>query len=122
MLRFHDLELGAAKAQFEARARDVNEREEAGLRAELAAAAARARVAADHWDFFGPARAIDQMLDKVAASAEAPLEKTRLRCVAVARLVLDFFHVEERLPPSILTLYPGFLQRLARHLGEVGDD
>lgn len=120
MLKLHDLELGPAKSQFEARARDVSEREDARLRAELSAAAARARAAADHWNFSGPARAIDQMLDLIAPASVQ--DKTRLRCVAIARLALEFFRVEERLPPSVLTLYPGFLQRLARHLSETGEE
>lgn len=123
MLRFHDLELGADRTQFEARARDVSEREDASLREKLSAAAAQARAAADHWDFFGPARIIDRMLDNIgAAGALTPPDKTRLRCVAVARLALEYFRVEARLPPSVLTLYPEFMQRLARHLSEIGSE
>src|SRR5688500_8827289 len=59
--------------------------------------AARARAMASHWAFTAPADTVDQLLQLPYAFSRAsdPRDRTRLRRVAVARLALAFFRVDE---------------------------
>ena len=81
----------------------------------LPQAARNARIAARHWDVSAPAREIDNILAGLAESEEA---RTRLRRSAVARLALEHFHVQDKLPPSILSLFPDHIRQLAEFLAE----
>jgi hypothetical protein len=80
--------------------------------------AVRARAMASHWSFSAPADIVDQLLQIPHAFSRArdPRDRTRLRRVAVARLALEFFQVDHRLPDSIKRLYPGFFAQLAKFL------
>src|SRR5688572_9941832 len=80
--------------------------------------AARARAMASHWPFTAPADTVDQLLQLPYASSRAsdPRGRTRLRRVAVARLALEFFRVDDRLTDSIERLYPDFFAQLAKFL------
>jgi hypothetical protein len=76
--------------------------------------AALARAAASHWNFSAPADIVDQLLQLPHAFSRGsdPRDRTRLRRVAVARLALKFFQVDDRLPESVKRLYPDFFARL----------
>ena len=82
----------------------------------LPEASDRARTAASHWAFTAPADAIDRMLQHRVSPAGNVGDRTRLRRVAVARLALEYFRIEDRLPESIKEMYPDFLARLAKFL------
>src|SRR6185295_14096363 len=99
---------------------DVSADEDRQFRRLLPGASAKARHVSRHWEFGAPARAIDEILCDPAAFAAGPRtrEHTRLRRAAVARLALDFFKVESRLPYSIIALYHEFFRRLTKFLCE----
>jgi hypothetical protein len=80
--------------------------------------AARARAMAGHWAFTAPADTVDQLLQLPYAFSRAsdPRDRTRLRRVAVARLALEFFRIDDRLTDSIERLYPDFFSQLAKFL------
>jgi hypothetical protein len=120
MLLLRDLELGDVRSQLRIAADGVVRDEDQQLKSLLPKAAARARAIAAHWDFMGPARVIGQLLNDHNAFPRAKYlqGKTRLQRVAVARLALDYFQVEDPLPASVISLYPDFLRRLAKFLGE----
>jgi len=116
-----DLAIGAAnRVRLRCIASDVSTEEAREFRRLLPAASARARFVADHWDFTAPARAIDDVLFDTYAfsSAVDPASRTRLRRAVVARLALDYFRIESRLPDSIGALYPDLFARLSTFLAE----
>ncbi len=123
-----DLGIGVeVRAQLLAVTREASADEDREFRRLLPGAAAKARAIAAHWDFMGPARVIDDfildILDSVAfAKAKDSSSNARLRRVAVARLILDFFEIQDRLPPSVIGLYPAFVARLAKFVTEKATD
>src|ERR1700704_4743361 len=120
MLLLRDLELSVSRTQLKVAADEVVGDEGRQFNRLLPAAASRARAIAAHWDFLAPARVIDQLLEESDAFPRGGdvQGKTRLRRVTVARLALDFFQVEDRLPPSVSSLYPDFFGRLAKFVAE----
>jgi len=128
MVTLRDLEIDAeTRARLLFVANEVSLEETRQFLRLLPAAAAKARTIAGHGDFMGPARVLDDLildiLDSVApAKAKDSLNETRLRRVAVALLVLDFFEVQDRLPPSVIGFYPAFFARLATFVTEKATD
>jgi len=120
MLLLKDLELSDVVSQLQIAANDVVGNEDGQFNRLLPAAAAKAREVASHWDFMGPGRVIDELLqDREAFPRGTDVEgRTRLQRVAVARLALNFFQVEDPLPPSVTSLYPEFFRRLAKFISE----
>jgi hypothetical protein len=115
MLQLQDLKLGNTLSQLQIVADEVIGDEDRQFRRFLPAMASGARAAAGHWDFLAPARVIDQLLEGDAFPRGSDAQgKTRLRRVAVARLALDFFQVEDPLPPSVTSLYPDLFRRLTK--------
>lgn len=106
------------RSQLEATAGEVSGDEHREFERLLPGAAAKARAAGGHWDFGVPSYVIDELIGNPFAFRDGtrPDVKARLRSVAVARLVLRFFRVEDRLSDTILALYPDFFERLARFL------
>ena len=98
---------GDTRAELARVAADVSRLEDTRLRDGLGPAAASARAASGHWDFAAPAKALESVTD---------YGQGRLRQAAVARCVLDYFAVEDRLPPSVIGLYEDFWARLANFL------
>ena len=116
-----DLAIGVAnRSRLRCVASDVSAEEAREFSRLLPAASARARFIAGHWDFTAPARAIDDVLFDTYAfpSAVDLASRTRLRRAVVARLALDYFRVESRLPDSIMAQYPDFFTRLFTFLAE----
>jgi hypothetical protein len=110
-------------------ANDVSAEENRQFRRLLPSAAADARAIAGHWDFAAPARVLDRLIEEPRAFPEGsnPRHRTRLRQSAVARLALGFFQPNDRLPDTVLKLYPPFFGRLAAFLhdrvsGDYDDD
>jgi hypothetical protein len=99
-------------------ANDVSPEENREFRRLLPAIAAEARALAGHWDFTSPAAVVDRLIQDPRAFPKGvePCQRTRLRQAAVARLVLGFFRLDDRLPDSILRLYPQFFGRLSSFL------
>jgi hypothetical protein len=99
-------------------ANDVSAEENRQFRRLLPSAAADARAIAGHWDFASPARVLDMLVGDSRAFPQGvdPRRRTRLRRAAVARLALGFFQPHDRLPDSILKLYPSFFGRLSTFL------
>ena len=99
-------------------ANDVSPEENRQFRRLLPAVAAEARAVAGHWDFGSPANVVDRLIDDPRAfpNGTDARSRTRLRRTAVARLALGFFRPGDRLPESILKLYPAFFGRLATFL------
>ena len=97
MLRLKDLELADVYAQLQIVADDLVGDEDRQLTRLLPGAAAKARAIASHWDFMGPGRAIDELVGdtNIFTNAAAAQGKTRLQRVAIARLALGFFEVED---------------------------
>jgi hypothetical protein len=122
MLLLKDLELGDLNSQLQSAASNVAGDEDAQFIRLLPAAASKAREIASHWDFMGPGRLIDEMLqDRNNFPGGADLAgKTRLQRAAIARLTLGYFQVEDPLPPSVVSLYPEFFRRLAKFISEGG--
>jgi len=120
MLLLQDLELGAIHSQLQIAANEAVGDEDAQFKRLLPAAASRARAIAGHWDFMAPARMIDQMLEDSGAFPRGGdvQGKTRLRRVAVARLALDHFQVDDALPQSVTSLYPDLFRRVAKFVTE----
>jgi len=120
MLFLKDLELGATCSQLQVVANDVVGNEDEQFRRLLPGTASSARAMAGHWDFMAPAGVIDQLLENSDAFPRGNdvRGKTRLRRVAVARLALHFFQVEDPLPPSVTSLYPDLFRRLAKVVAE----
>jgi len=99
-------------------ANEVSPEENRQFRRLLPAVAAEARAVAGHWDFGSPCYVVDRLIDDTRAfptGAEAR-HRTRLRQAAIARLALGFFRPADRLPSSVLKLYPAFFGRLATFL------
>jgi hypothetical protein len=99
-------------------ANDVSADENRQFRRLLPSTAADARAVAGHWDFAAPARVVNRLIGDHRAfpQGSVPRHRTRLRQAAVARLALGFFQPVDRLPDSILTLYPSFFGRLSAFL------
>jgi hypothetical protein len=104
-----------ARSELMAVARQLSSREKEQLGHLLPAFASKARSLAEHWDFAAPSRIVDQLLTDPCAFPDSP-DIERLRRVVVARLALDHFEVEDRLPSSIVALYPKFFDRLVTFL------
>lgn len=124
-MRLADLDLGSGtRRSLRLVAAEVSAEEGRQFRRLLPGASAKARFVARHWDFAGPARAIDELLSDPSAfgAAAHPVERTRLRRAAVARLALEYFAVKSRLPDSILALYPDLFAQMARFLCEKAID
>ena len=119
MSRIQELSLTPTDhALLAAVANEVSPEENRQFRRLLPAVAAEARAAAGHWDFMAPANVVDRLIEDARAfpkGAEAR-NRMRLRQAAVARLALGFFRPDDRLPSSILKLYPAFFGRLASFL------
>ena len=119
MSKIQDLSIAATDhAHLVAVANEVSPEENREFRRLLPAVAAEARAAAGHWEFKSPANVVDRLIDDERAfpkSAE-PRHRTRLRQAAVARLALGFFRLDDRVPDSVLRLYPEFFSRLATFL------
>jgi hypothetical protein len=94
---------------------NVSREENTLLEAGLPLAAARARNTAGHWAFEAPSKAVDDWIAGVF-SGYRDESLNRIRVAAVARLALEHSEVEDRLPASVLGLYPNFFERLARFL------
>jgi hypothetical protein len=106
------------RSQLEAVAGEVSSDESREFQRLLPGVSAKARAAGGHWDFGAPARVIDELIGNPFAFHDCvnPEVKARLRRVAVARLALRFFEVEDHLTDAILALYPDFFSQLARFL------
>jgi len=99
-------------------ANEVSPEENRQFRRLLPAVAAEARAVGGHWDFGSPCYVVDRLIEDARAfprGAEAR-NRTRLRQAAIARLALGFVQPDDRLPSSILKLYPAFFGRLATFL------
>lgn len=108
----------ADHARLAAVANDVSPEENRQFRRLLPAVAAEARAVAGHWDFGCPCYVVDRLIDDPRAfpgNADRRY-RARLRQAAVARLALGFFRPHDRLPDSVLKLYPAFFGRLATFL------
>jgi hypothetical protein len=119
MLTLADFDLGPSLAELELVAANVGPEEDREFARLLATTAEKARGAAAYWQFLAPAQCIDAMLSdgSFPKAVDAP-GRTRLRCVAIARLALHHFRVSDSLPPSVLALYPDFFRRMAKFLTE----
>jgi hypothetical protein len=119
MSKIQELSLTATDhALLAAVANEVSPEENRQFRRLLPAVAAEARAVAGHWDFGSPCYVVDRLIEDARAfpnGAEAR-NRTRLRQAAIARLALGFFRPDDRLPSSILKLYPAFFGRLATFL------
>jgi hypothetical protein len=116
MSRIQELSIAATDhARLAAVANEVSPEENRQFRRLLPAVAGEARAMAGHWDFTLPAAAVDRLIEDPRAFPKGgdARNRTRLRQAAVARLALGFFRTEDRLPESILKLYPEFLGRLS---------
>ena len=89
----------------------MSSNERSRLEADLPALAAAARRISWHWDFDAPSQVFDDWLVE-----EAEHDRQRLKRVLVARLLLEHFAVEDRVPGCVAELYPGFFERLAQFL------
>jgi len=119
MSRIQKLSITAAtQASLVAVANEVAPEEDRQFRRLLPAIAAEARARGGHWDFTSPAYVVDRVIEDPHAfpNGVEPRHRTRLRQAAVARLVLGFFGPDDRLPESILRLYPEFFGRLSSFL------
>ncbi len=94
---------------------NVAPEENALLSAALPLTAAEARKTAGHWAFEAPSNAINDWIAN-AFPRYRDEELNRIRVAIVARLALDHCEIEDRLPPSVLGLYPSFYARLAGFL------
>ena len=96
-------------------ANEVSPEENRQFRRLLPAVAAEARAVAGHWDFGSPCYVVDRLIEDTSAfpNGTDKRNRTRLRQAAIARLALGFFRPGDRLPSSILKLYPAFFSRLA---------
>jgi hypothetical protein len=119
MSRIQELSLTPTDhALLAAVANEVSPEENRQFRRLLPAVAAEARAVGGHWDFGSPCYVVDRLIEDARAfprGAEAR-NRTRLRQAAIARLALGFFQPDDRLPSSILKLYPAFFGRLATFL------
>ena len=108
----------ADHALLAAVANEVSPDENRQFRRLLPAVAAEARAVAGHWDFGSPCYVVDRLIEDTSAfpNGADKRNRTRLRQAAVARLALGFFRPDDRLPSSILKLYPAFFGRLASFL------
>lgn len=89
----------------------VSPAERSRMEAALPALVEAAREISGHWDFAAPAMVFERWLESEPAS-----ERLRLKKALVARLLRDYFRVDDRMPSTVLGLYPSFLQRLAEFL------
>jgi hypothetical protein len=96
-------------------ARNVSQREDALIGDTLAAAVVRARHAAKHWAFEAPSTVVEGWIVSLFPGYRDE-ELNRIRVAVLARLALEHSDVQDRLPVSVLCLYPGFFERLARFL------
>jgi hypothetical protein len=114
-----DLSMTATdQALLAAVANEVSADENREFRRLLPAVAAEARAVAGHWDFGSPSYVVDRLIEDTRAFPNGTGErnKSRLRQAAVARLALGFLRFDDRMPTSIVKLYPAFLARLATFL------
>ncbi|HWU26951.1 MAG TPA: hypothetical protein VN154_11175 [Rhizomicrobium sp.] len=119
MLAFTDLKLDAVEAQLRSVANDGSIDEACAFAQWLPDAAHRARALGTHWDIMTASREIGRLLGNVFPKARSDVcERDRLRRVAVARLALEHFSVEENLPDCILSLLPDFFRRLANFVSD----
>jgi hypothetical protein len=119
MSRIQDFSITPADhARLAAVANEVSPEENRQFRRLLPSIAAEARAIAGHWDFMAPANVVDRLIEDDRAFPRGADERnrTRLRQAAVARLALGFFRPDDRLPTSILKLYPAFFGGLADFL------
>jgi hypothetical protein len=119
MSRIQELSLTPTDhALLAAVANEVSPEENRQFRRLLPAVAAEARAVAGHWDFGAPCYVVDRLIEDTRAfpNGVGARNKTRLRQAAIARLALGFFRPDDRLPSSILKLYPAFFSRLAAFL------
>jgi hypothetical protein len=105
----------ATRSLFLDVAQNVSQKEDAELSAALPHAVARARAAAAHWDFGAPSKIVDGCIAGIFPAYRDD-DLNRIRVAVVARLALEHSEVEDRLPASVLALYPSFLDRVARFL------
>ena len=119
MSRIQELSLTPTDhALLAAVANEVSPEENRQFRRLLPAVAAEARAVAGHWDFGSPCYVVDRLIEDTRAfpNGAGARNRTRLRQAAIARLALGFFRPDDRLPSSILKLYPAFFGRLATFL------
>ena len=119
MSRIQELSLTPTDhALLAAVANEVSPEENRQFRRLLPAVAAEARAVAGHWDFGSPCYVVDRLIEDTRAFPNGPeaRNRTRLRQAAIARLALGFFRPDDRLPSSIMKLYPAFFGRLATFL------
>jgi hypothetical protein len=115
MLTLRDIDIGSARSRLEMMAAEATADEDERFRALLPGAVAKARKAAKHWDFMAPVNEVRRLAfndENFPASRDTP-ERERLERVLVARLALDHFEVEDKLPHSVTSLYGAFFERLA---------
>jgi hypothetical protein len=119
MATMQDLE-PATRSELVAVAGQLSHLESPELQRLLPAFAKEARTTASHWDFEAPARVFDRLFSDPRAFPDGTTAngKDRLRRALVARLALDHFRVDDRLPRSIVKLYPDFFRRLSKFLFE----
>src|SRR5215470_974196 len=108
----------ATRSLFLGVAQNVSQKEDAQLSAALADAVARARAAAAHWDFEAPSKVVDGCIAGIFPAYRDD-DLNRVRVAVVARLALEHSQVEDRLPTSVLALYPSFFDRVARFLANI---
>lgn len=116
MRTHHDMLLSAADHfRLAEVANDVSAEENCQFRRLLPSVAADARAVAGHWEFASPARVLDRLIEDPRTFPQGPglRHRSRLRQAAVARLALGFFQPNDRLPDSVLKLYPAFFGRLS---------
>ena len=91
--------------------------ERARIDADLPQLAETARRISGHWDFAGPAMVFERWIER-----EDEQDRLRLKKALVARLAVQLFRIEDRMPSSVIALYPAFLQRLASFLKEGAEE
>jgi len=104
--------------RFIAIATEVTETEDEVLRRLLPIGARDARAAAGGQDHGAPSAAIIAALS--TAFTDDVIE-TRMKRIAVARLALEHFRVEDRLPVNVVDLYPMLFERTSAFLSDSAD-
>jgi hypothetical protein len=120
MIGLKDIHIDTAtRERFVAASNDLSARERERLEESLPKAVDKARKVAGHWEFGAPAQAIDSIFKDNGKSSS---DSSRLRRAAIGHLALRFFSVEDRLPASVMELYPEFFARLSRFIAERLDE
>jgi hypothetical protein len=101
-------------------ARNVSRGEASLIDDTIAVAAAKARLAGNHWAFDAPSKAIEAWIAGMFPGYSEE-ELNRLRVAVVARFALEHSDVSHHLPASVLALYPVFFERLARFLANTAN-